>query len=351
MVEKEFGVEGTILSSLRRLQTNDHGNEELILLFDFDRIVNSNEADRKTWISEKDVCNFAWKPVKSHVQTMQILLDVFHTQTSTRADLYYPVWRTFGWFRCAKKRVFDVLASQRRRWCGRSAYEQCQESEATILRQDLRAGFSRSTCYIQDIDLRKGFRSRGSCDQRQLEVLRAVQVRKYEFFTGPRSAANKAGTDASYSMSHFEDLMESGMKSFSMEWTIANVEKVLRYPGSQYYEKTFEDVFAQHVWSIRRLFQELDYENLPITLVHGDIHLGNIAKQQNPPSSPPTYRIFDWGSAFLGNPLLDVYVLLGGMETNTEDMDRTLDRYMHIWRWKMPIVYFKRMLHIAGLCY
>jgi hypothetical protein len=65
--------------------------------------------------------------------------------------------------------------------------------------------------------------------------------------------------------------------------------------------------------------------NIPPTLLHGDLHLGNITQRNG------DYLFFDWTDASIGFPFLDLFLLYFRDDEGT-DPTRGRDAYLEIWR-------------------
>lgn len=64
--------------------------------------------------------------------------------------------------------------------------------------------------------------------------------------------------------------------------------------------------------------------NLPATLLHGDLHLGNITQRGH------EYIFFDWTDAAISFPFLDLFQLYFDFDA-TEARDRWRDAYLELW--------------------
>lgn len=74
---------------------------------------------------------------------------------------------------------------------------------------------------------------------------------------------------------------------------------------------------------VASLCAELGRYRLPPTLVHGDLHGGNIAVRDGGP------RFFDWTDACVSHPFFDLPILLPGEDAATEA--RLRDTYLALW--------------------
>ncbi|MEP7290260.1 MAG: aminoglycoside phosphotransferase family protein [Chloroflexota bacterium] len=73
---------------------------------------------------------------------------------------------------------------------------------------------------------------------------------------------------------------------------------------------------------------KLSAYKLPVTLVHGDLHPGNIAVQ------PEGFLFYDWTDAFIGHPLMDLLTLLNEateMPDGAQVVARLRDAYLSQW--------------------
>jgi aminoglycoside phosphotransferase (APT) family kinase protein len=62
---------------------------------------------------------------------------------------------------------------------------------------------------------------------------------------------------------------------------------------------------------------------LPDTLVHGDVHGGNVS------TTPPGYAFFDWSDAAIGHPFVDMILVLTAAEADRAA--ELLDAYLDEW--------------------
>lgn len=71
-----------------------------------------------------------------------------------------------------------------------------------------------------------------------------------------------------------------------------------------------EGLAADAVPALRAAAERLDAVGLPTTLQHDDLHPGNIFVVDGSSASMHDARIFDWGDAYLGNPLCSLLIPL-----------------------------------------
>jgi hypothetical protein len=90
---------------------------------------------------------------------------------------------------------------------------------------------------------------------------------------------------------------------------------------------------------VHEVLDELDSLGVPTTLVHGDLHPGNIARSGN------ALVLYDWSDASISHPFLDA-VLLGGRLTD-EEREKTTASYAEVWRAAYPDLDIARALELA----
>lgn len=64
--------------------------------------------------------------------------------------------------------------------------------------------------------------------------------------------------------------------------------------------------------ALRAAAQRLDAVGLPLTIQHDDLHAGNVFVTDGSSSAAHDARIFDWGDAYVGNPLCSLLIPLRG---------------------------------------
>ncbi|TWE12950.1 phosphotransferase [Rudaeicoccus suwonensis] len=63
---------------------------------------------------------------------------------------------------------------------------------------------------------------------------------------------------------------------------------------------------------LRDAADRLDSLGLPLTIEHGDLHAGNVFCADNTAKAAHDARFFDWGDAYVGNPLCSLLIALRG---------------------------------------
>ena len=92
--------------------------------------------------------------------------------------------------------------------------------------------------------------------------------------------------------------------------------------------------------------QELAGHAVPPSIVHGDLHLGNVAR------GPAGYRFFDWTDACVAHPFFDLLTLrrgtgFAGEEGDGELRDRLRAAYLPVWAPFEPPERLARALQLA----
>ena len=121
-----------------------------------------------------------------------------------------------------------------------------------------------------------------------------------------------------------DELLELGALDRRPAWLAARIESLLRSPDSL----GLEDDERARLSALRPRFLELcerlDVGAVPDALVHGDLHLSNVAAGADGPI------FFDWTDACLAHPFLDLLVVLHEEDAG---LRQTLtDAYLGAWR-------------------
>jgi aminoglycoside phosphotransferase (APT) family kinase protein len=85
---------------------------------------------------------------------------------------------------------------------------------------------------------------------------------------------------------------------------------------------------------------QLDQYNVPATLVHGDMHMSNVARTAH------GYCFFDWSDACVAHPFLDMISVLH--EPDSTVQQRLRDHYLAVWTAYEP---WERLLAMWELAY
>jgi Ser/Thr protein kinase RdoA (MazF antagonist) len=84
---------------------------------------------------------------------------------------------------------------------------------------------------------------------------------------------------------------------------------------------------------------ELDTHAVPPSVVHGDLHMSNVAR------GPRGYRFFDWSDACVAHPFVDLIVVLE--EEDGPLRDRLRDAYLSEWTAFEPAARLLRAWRLA----
>jgi aminoglycoside phosphotransferase (APT) family kinase protein len=91
---------------------------------------------------------------------------------------------------------------------------------------------------------------------------------------------------------------------------------------------------------VHHVFDELAALGLPETLVHGDLHPGNVSHHGD------TVMLYDWSDAAVAHPFLDAAHLTRSIPE--KERDETRETYAELWRAAYPGVDVDRGLELAG---
>ena len=106
-----------------------------------------------------------------------------------------------------------------------------------------------------------------------------------------------------------------------------------------YLEDSARDALGRLEPAIRRWLAELAACGLPDTLLHGDLHFGNVAR------TPRGLVYFDWTDASVGPPLFDLTTLSYRLEPKRKHA--LVDGYLASWREVVPAGVLERALALA----
>lgn len=152
------------------------------------------------------------------------------------------------------------------------------------------------------------------------------------------------------SVAHIDGLVNSGLlQRFDCCWMRQNVKRLfqrcIEFLGK---EKNTLEMMTFPLRLVEGCLQELEALSLPLTLVHGDLHLGNIGQK-----TATGYMILDWSSAFVGVPLCDLAVMTKlSDEAEFGDGEDWQSDYMSAWEeGKMPNMDFGRAVKLSLVYY
>lgn len=143
------------------------------------------------------------------------------------------------------------------------------------------------------------------------------------------------------SVQQFDTLKAIGCSDRRLDKLAAQVDPLLNDPAMLAYVNAAEGARLRAVApQLKALCHQLASYNVPYTLVHGDIHMGNIAH----PNS--TFLFFDWTDACIAHPFLDMIDILLTKDSAAQTQLR--DRYLAEWTAYEPM---ERLLAMWSLVY
>ena len=90
---------------------------------------------------------------------------------------------------------------------------------------------------------------------------------------------------------------------------------------------------------VERRLAELAAYDVPTTLVHGDLHLGNVAEQDG------RLTVFDWSDASVGHPFVDLVTLV--RSSPPDERDELTAAYLAAWRDHLSGADLARVVELA----
>ena len=141
-----------------------------------------------------------------------------------------------------------------------------------------------------------------------------------------------------------DDLLDAGCRDRRLPVLARQIADLAAHPLTV--RHTTPDKLAQLRAAVPALQERcavLDSYNLPDCLVHGDLHLGNVARNGD------TYQIFDWSDSCIAHPFVDMitpYFSYDDANTRAQLRDiylaqwnewESLERLREVWRLAKPI--------------
>ncbi|PXF44024.1 hypothetical protein BWQ96_06257 [Gracilariopsis chorda] len=372
MVRDSFGVECFCVGPLSKGHAVQNPNEEQVLMVEVLPIYGSDHVKGLLWVARNDIRNFVWKPIRGNIRTELVLFRCFHDPTFVDVNSGHHMWRKPGWFQHVDRCISMVLSL---RGYSKVSVTQLQNTvKSSVLmveaveseKASMTGARSDTRFYVKTVEQgsREGLITKqmasfaGSIVPEVIAVNEGlnsfIQIDAGLKHYSPNATAllTSLGQLQRMSIPHLGELQKSGMPTYSVQWVINNVESILKCPTIRNCVETNKRSLLETISVIKGLCQELHTEGLPSTVVHGDLHLANIASRCRTPDWNPKYSFIDWGSSFLGHPMMDVRVLLQSLSHEIDfDQDEVLSQYLKFWNWKMTTVRLNRLLRIAGLCY
>ena len=126
-----------------------------------------------------------------------------------------------------------------------------------------------------------------------------------------------------------DDLLGLGCRDRRLETMLAHLETLVQDPEVAAQLQADEQAQLRHLMPrLTAMCRALADYRVPYTLVHGDLHPGNIARHQG------TYRFFDWTDACIAHPFFDVLPMLLEAQTLSDAANtcaHMLESYLELW--------------------
>jgi aminoglycoside/choline kinase family phosphotransferase len=136
-------------------------------------------------------------------------------------------------------------------------------------------------------------------------------------------------------------LLASGCLDRRLPVLAAQVDELLQDETMLAYVDPAQRLALQKAAPILKDFcAQLDQYNVPATLVHGDMHMSNVARTAH------GYCFFDWSDACVAHPFLDMISVLH--EPDSTVQQRLRDHYLAVWTAYEP---WERLLAMWELAY
>lgn len=122
-----------------------------------------------------------------------------------------------------------------------------------------------------------------------------------------------------------DELLALGLFDRRLEVLHEQIDELIAHPLTR--SKVAPDVFSQmrdFAPKLKAIWRELATYNLPATLGHGDMHLGNVARRGD------SYLFFDWTDACIMHPFVDVLVPWN-LRKDEVAIGRLRDAYLAPW--------------------
>jgi aminoglycoside phosphotransferase (APT) family kinase protein len=143
------------------------------------------------------------------------------------------------------------------------------------------------------------------------------------------------------SLDHLAEIEAAGIPLRDLTMTGRQFDSVLG-ESVELAQLTAEELSAARACrdEVQALFGELGSLGIPTTLVHGDLHTGNLAQDGD------ALVLYDWSDAALSHPFLDVDLL--GQRLSDEERASAVAAYAEAWRAAYPDADIDRALELAG---
>jgi len=159
----------------------------------------------------------------------------------------------------------------------------------------------------------------------------------------PGIAAPTAATMADMqvgSVAHLAELRSAGLPGRGLDATWDALQTIaVESPELRFLDADERSAVRAALPATERTLAELAALELPETLVHGDLHLGNVAHDEG------RLSIFDWTDACLAHPFVDLVTLHGASPEDERPALR--EAYLDRWREELPLPATERVMALA----
>ena len=161
----------------------------------------------------------------------------------------------------------------------------------------------------------------------------------------PRLAAPTAAAIAAIQLdcaAHVEQLRAAGCPERGLESSLAAFRDVLAAsPELRLLDADQVAAARAALPEVERRLAELAAYDVPETLVHGDLHLGNVAHHDG------RLAVFDWSDASVGHPFVDLATLV--RSSPPDERDELVSAYLAAWREALPGADLGRVMDLADV--
>ncbi len=146
--------------------------------------------------------------------------------------------------------------------------------------------------------------------------------------------------------SHLDALLAIGCIDRRLAKLATQVDPLINDPAMLAYVDTQQQAQLQTAApALKTCCSQLDQYQVPATLVHGDLHMSNVA-QRPTATAHDGYLFFDWSDACITHPFLDMISILH--EPDQALQQRLRDSYLALWT---PYEPTERLLEMWPLAY
>jgi len=154
-----------------------------------------------------------------------------------------------------------------------------------------------------------------------------------------RAAARVAATLHVRSLDHLAEIEAAGVPIRDLATTRRRFDDVLDH-SVELDQLSADEIAAARATrdDVHAVLEELSGLGIPDTLVHGDLHIGNVAHGDTP-------VVFDWSDAAVSHPFLDLVLLAERLPEDQQAEAR--EAYAEVWRAERPGADVDRALALA----